>query len=509
MSATRWKENTVEVRFHRDAPKMTPNDVFNFLEKALGLDVTKDVKSLQQEYRRRVISVTLVSDTKCEEVCLRDDGGLRFRYADGSDTAVTITHAGLNNVAVRLLDLPFGMPHEVAVGVLRRFGEPCGKMDFEYWHRNKQRTNVSNGTRVIRMNLQQHIPSFVSVAGFTAVVIYGGQPKTCARCGSTQHLVRACTAEPGKRVRTFAQVADPSANLEDAPVGSGEGNGDEEEEGDGGIRSEDTPGASVCTDENTPPRGDTSVRCSSAPGSISRGVGTLSPQSIAATAGTVALLGKGPDAGSNDAVASESSPQPESTISGAIGSRLSGDTLLSSAPMAGCTDGAGGSSNTAGSILHEPEEAERTKKAERTLSLNLDKNIGFWEMSSSSSPKPTEPSEDLSWASACSTPNPKANEPVIGEGRLWAGSPLFIPSEEETEEEGKGAPEPKTEAKTGMPKLSRGWTMQQRVTRAMRARSAAQACAYLKTTPGLKRRPSTSDLRGAGMKYQKQTKPKQ
>ena len=201
----KWKENTVEVVIRRDAPKMSPNEVFTFLETVLKINPLEDLRCLQQETRRRVMSLTLSSAELCERVLLLDDGELKFTYLNGFSTDVSLRHAGLNGLAVRINDLPYGMPHAAVVEALKQFGEPIGDMNFDCWIRDGKRTAISNGVRVVRMNLSMHVPSYLTVAGFRAAVFYAGQPKTCARCGSTGHLVKFCTVQP--RQRTFAAAA--------------------------------------------------------------------------------------------------------------------------------------------------------------------------------------------------------------------------------------------------------------------------------------------------------------
>lgn len=208
----KWKENTVEVRFRRDAPKMSNNEVFTFVEQALGLDPLQDLRCLQQEIRRRVIALTLTDAVLCEQVCNLDTGELMFRYASGDLTPVTLHHAGRNNLAVRVHDLPHGMPHAAVEEHLRKFGELVGPMEFDVWTRGGRRTGLSNGIRIVRMNILKHIPSYLSIGGCTAVVFYAGQPKTCARC-SGAHLVKDCDVRPGRK--TFASAAGGGDDVEE------------------------------------------------------------------------------------------------------------------------------------------------------------------------------------------------------------------------------------------------------------------------------------------------------
>jgi hypothetical protein len=61
--------------------------------------------------------------------------------------------------------------------VLGKFGE-VRDIQSETWS-NAYRYPVANGIRIAMLNLVQHIPSSINVAGFRALISYEGQPTTC------------------------------------------------------------------------------------------------------------------------------------------------------------------------------------------------------------------------------------------------------------------------------------------------------------------------------------------
>ena len=59
--------------------------------------------------------------------------------------------------------------------------------------RNKiPETEVFNGLITVRMILKQHIPSFIQVGGYSVMCCYPGQPRTCLRCDSMDHVAAYC-----------------------------------------------------------------------------------------------------------------------------------------------------------------------------------------------------------------------------------------------------------------------------------------------------------------------------
>lgn len=458
----RWKENSVEVRFRRDAPKISPNEIFDFISTVLKIDPLKDLKCLQQELQRRVISLTMSTEEKCGEVCRLDNGELLFTHANGDQTPVSLTMAGLSNTTVRVHDLPYGMPHQVVVAQLRNFGIPTSPMSFELWPCNGKTTPLSNGSRVVKINLDKHIPSYVMIGGTRAVVQYPGQPRTCARCGLTGHFVRDCTAGPPKK--TFASAASGRhVNGLDVVVGDGEVP-EPLLASHTSLVADDTPDLSVRSGGNTPPLADRVELSASAPSSVNRGV---TPRDVASPA-AMSSGGSGKSSGNarepetrppgsaDGSVVERESGNPEGRVQSPVGPnseplRSAWELLKDQArvqlppPEKGISQGEeeeAGSTPVVGSGASGGEGSNSVfREMERSLSLNLETKIGEWEMNS--------PDTEVSWASACSTPIPAE------------GNKFFEPREKKSGKEEK-------RGQTVMPRISTRWTVKQAIDKAMR-----------------------------------------
>lgn len=94
-------------------------------------------------------------------------------------------------------------------------------------------THIENGVRVVEFTrIERDIPKRLVIAGLEIGFKYSGQPVTCHRCHSTEHVVKNCP----KRRRHIVGGGDennppPPANNADPPAGQVEDRGDEPEEG--------------------------------------------------------------------------------------------------------------------------------------------------------------------------------------------------------------------------------------------------------------------------------------
>ncbi len=105
-----------------------------------------------------------------------------------------------NGVAYVLVQYaPFELREEFFRKRLSRYGIVLNS------RRNKiPETEVYNGLITVRMILKQHIPSFIQVGGYSVMCRYPGQPRTCRRCDSIDHVAAECNvyrcfncSEPG------------------------------------------------------------------------------------------------------------------------------------------------------------------------------------------------------------------------------------------------------------------------------------------------------------------------
>jgi hypothetical protein len=90
------------------------------------------------------------------------------------------------------------LPPEVKDATLRdamaKYGE-VRVITSENWS-EQYRYPVSNGVRLVQLNLKQHIPSHMYIAGNRVFITYEGQNATCYNCNEQGHMSQECPYKP-------------------------------------------------------------------------------------------------------------------------------------------------------------------------------------------------------------------------------------------------------------------------------------------------------------------------
>ena len=121
-----------------------------------------------------------------------------YRHTNGEISKVRVEAVGLGMRKVRIAKLPAEVPDRTLRIALGKFGEVRDTQG-ETWS-SVYRYPVANGIRVVMLNLVQHVPSHIIVAGHRTLISYEGQPTTCYGCNETGHLYQVCPQR--RRTRT-------------------------------------------------------------------------------------------------------------------------------------------------------------------------------------------------------------------------------------------------------------------------------------------------------------------
>lgn len=128
----------------------------------------------------------------CDEIIQKLRSENRIKSANGNIIKLTISYAGFGLKRVRVLRLPTEVPNHYIKAALGIYGEILDIED-EFWSTEYSRhSKIRNGNRVVNCRLTQHIPSFIMINGSKAMITYDSQPKTCAYCGGSNHLIAQC-----------------------------------------------------------------------------------------------------------------------------------------------------------------------------------------------------------------------------------------------------------------------------------------------------------------------------
>jgi hypothetical protein len=122
---------------------------------------------------------------------LQDTAGtLEFKHDTGKLSQVNISIAGMGIRKVRKANLPPEVPDRTIRDNLAKYGEVKDIIE-ELWTK-AYRYKVSNGIRIVEMNLKLHLPSYMIMAGHWVLVSYDGQPSTCYACNESGHQYQDC-----------------------------------------------------------------------------------------------------------------------------------------------------------------------------------------------------------------------------------------------------------------------------------------------------------------------------
>jgi hypothetical protein len=125
-----------------------------------------------------------------QELLASTKGQAEYRHTNGEISKVRIEPVVLGMRKIRIACLPPEVHETTLRIVLGKSGE-IRDIQGETWS-NAYRYPVANGIRIAMLNLAQHIPSSINVAGFRALISYEGQPTTCYGCNEIGHLYIVC-----------------------------------------------------------------------------------------------------------------------------------------------------------------------------------------------------------------------------------------------------------------------------------------------------------------------------
>ena len=87
---------------------------------------------------------------------------------------------------VKVYNAPNELPDSVIIGRLSTYGTVLS------FRRDLATDSIFNGVRTARMRISSTIPSTVRIVGEFIKFWHPGQPKTCRRCGASDHLIKDC-----------------------------------------------------------------------------------------------------------------------------------------------------------------------------------------------------------------------------------------------------------------------------------------------------------------------------
>lgn len=187
--AQSYRRATIKVTFQADLPRPRAFEVEQFIREDLRLR-PQDVIGIHFSITGSIVYIKMTTEALCTEVAQRHGTGLKFKHSDGHIGAVTVEHVGFGLRTLRVFELPFEVPKETVTAAFEPYGKVVGHVA-EKWQ-TFSTYQVLNGVRQIQIELTKHVPSYLMIGGVRAIVMYEGQPRTCAGCGQEGHVRSEC-----------------------------------------------------------------------------------------------------------------------------------------------------------------------------------------------------------------------------------------------------------------------------------------------------------------------------
>jgi len=180
---------TMVCTFDLKSPRISAFQVHEFIFETMGL-TEDDICMIQIDGPRRRVFIKFVAEQKLEATLRETGGALTYRHVEGEQSQVLVERAGMGMRDVRIANLPPEVQNRAVSEALTCYGETMEIKD-EMWT-NAYRYKISNGIRQVKLNLKKHLPSRLTIAGYTVEVTYPGQPATCYACHEPGHVFAVC-----------------------------------------------------------------------------------------------------------------------------------------------------------------------------------------------------------------------------------------------------------------------------------------------------------------------------
>jgi hypothetical protein len=170
------------------SPRITAFNIHEWIHAQLRLQ--EDDRMIQIDGPRRRVYTKFVSADRMQAILQDIQGQQEYQQDNGEISIVKVELAGMGLRQVG----PAGLPPEVKEPVLRdamsKYGD-VKDIQEEQWP-NQYKYKVSNGIKIVGVNLKKHVPSYMFIASHRVLTTYEGQPPTCYNCNEQGHHSVEC-----------------------------------------------------------------------------------------------------------------------------------------------------------------------------------------------------------------------------------------------------------------------------------------------------------------------------
>lgn len=190
-----------DIDFGNPTPRLAMRTVHRYI-RTLNVKV-EDVMGIAAvfESQNQVVRITFHKEATCSAF-LAEHQGIRKEKLEERDIAIVIKDSNVQEKFVRISGLPYQMNLGIVKTRFREFGNVLD-LRWESYHvvDDEFLYPVLSTWLICRMTLEKHIPSYITLGSYKAVVRYSGQIPTCRICDQHEHIGRNCpTLAKNRRV---------------------------------------------------------------------------------------------------------------------------------------------------------------------------------------------------------------------------------------------------------------------------------------------------------------------
>ncbi|KAJ4442573.1 hypothetical protein ANN_04160 [Periplaneta americana] len=168
------RKQTLVLSFtEQDIPRPEPYLLHEWIYEDLRL-MEEQLEMIQLNGVTRQVFIKCTSTNIVEEILERTKGELSFTFSNGQRTKVKIEKAVSGIKSVKIYNLPPELSNTNISTVLEKYGTVYSVTD-DSWGQ-AFRYKIKNGVRTVKMGLKTHIPSYIDVCGFKALLVAGTLP---------------------------------------------------------------------------------------------------------------------------------------------------------------------------------------------------------------------------------------------------------------------------------------------------------------------------------------------
>lgn len=181
------RKNTVVMDFSVLPVRPKPETIEKFLTRSIKLDMSS-IKNLQIHNIRNAALIEMRCQQDAEN--LSASHNLQHTIEANNKKILIPIYMEDSAVNVRINDLPPDMPNSVVAEHMKMYGKVKSVVR-ETWKNYFQ--GVPNGVRVVRMEVDKPIPSYITISNEKTTVSYKNQIATCRNCDQRVHPNRKCS----------------------------------------------------------------------------------------------------------------------------------------------------------------------------------------------------------------------------------------------------------------------------------------------------------------------------